>query len=97
MKTETHQIKCADGIHEVKLDIFKMDHIEAIDVYELPEDAYSSGGFRIEAFINGGPAGTFFYTGNLGSTYFGHDSGDAARAIVAEARRNGVLPALSIG
>lgn len=94
MKTETHRIDCIDGSHEVQLDIFTMDAVEAVDVYELPANQYNNGGFRIEAMINGTPAGTHFYSGNLGSTYYGEDSSDAARAILAEARRNGVLPAL---
>lgn len=96
MKTETHNIQCVDGQHEVKLDIFVMDGVEAVEAYDLPRHRYSSGGFRIEAMVNGTPAGIFFYTGDLGSTYCGGDSSDAARAILAEARRNGVLPAVAL-
>ena len=94
MKTETHVINCVDGNHEVKLDIFKMDGVEAVEAYELPARMYSNGGFRIEAMVNGTPAGTHFYSGNLGSAYYGDSSAEAAREILAEARRNGVLPAV---
>lgn len=96
MKTEIHNIICSDGTHEVQLDIFKMDGVEAVEAYELPADLFDNGGFRIEALINGTPAGSYFYSGNLGSTYFGEDSTDAARQILAEARRNGVLPAVAL-
>lgn len=94
MKTESHSIVCIDGTYVVQLDIYTMDGVEAVEAYELPSRAYSNGGFRIEALINGMPAGTHFYSGNLGSTYYGDGSDDAAREILAEARRNGILPAV---
>lgn len=96
MKTKIHNINCFDGSHEIKLDIFRMDHVEAIDVYELPAKLYSSGGYRIEAIINGMPAGTRFYSGNLGSAYYGEDSSAAAREFMADARKNGILPPVKL-
>lgn len=92
MKTDVHNIACIDGLHEIQLDIFTMDGVEAVEAYDQPRSQFQHGGFRIEAQINGIPAGTFFYSRNLGSTYYGEDSADAARAILAEARRNGLLP-----
>ncbi len=94
MKTETHTIQCADGTHEVRLDIFYMDAIEAIDVYELPADLYKNGGWRIEGFINNIPAGTRFYSRNLGSTYYGENSDLTAREFLTAARKNGALPTI---
>lgn len=96
MKTETHTIDCFDGSYEITLDIFRMDHVEAIDVYDLPADLYSSGGYRIGAIINGIPSGTRFYSGNLGSAYYGEDSADAAREFLAAARKSGVLPSVKL-
>lgn len=96
MKTDNHTITCIDGAHEVKLDIFRMDHVEAIDVYDLPADLYSSGGYRIEGFVNGTPAGTLFYSGNLGSSYWGEQSDMVARDFLAAARRAGILPAVTL-
>jgi len=92
MKTETHTIHCGDGTHVVKLDIFRMDQVEAIDVYGLPADLYASGGYRIDGFINGTPVGTRFYSGNLGSHYWGAESDNVAREFLAAARRTGILP-----
>lgn len=94
MKTETHGIQCFDGTHEVRLDIFKMDAIEAIDVYDCSPQFFQDGGFRIEGFVNGTPAGTLFFSGNLGSKYWGEDSSDVAREFLAQARQNGGLPAV---
>lgn len=96
MKTEIHTIKCIDGNHEVKLDIFRMDHVEAIDVYNLSAKQYYSGGWRIEGFINNIPAGTLFYSGQLGSHYYGEESCQVARDFLAEARRSGMLSAVKI-
>ncbi len=96
MKTETHVIDCIDGKHVVTLDIFQMDMVEAVDVYDLPADLYAAGGWRIEGAINDTPAGTRFYSGNLGSGYFGGESGDVAREFLADARRNGILPAVTL-
>jgi len=92
MKTAIHIIKCFDGSLEVILDIFKMDRAEAIDVYDQPADLFDGGGWRIEGFINGVPAGTQFYSGLLGSHYWGQDDAeDVARDFVADARRSGQL------
>lgn len=97
MRNDTHTIQCFDGSHEVKLDIFRMDHVEAIDVYDQPADLYSSGGWRIEGFINGTPAGTQFYSGLLGSHFWGQDdSRDVALDFIADARRDGRLPPVTV-
>lgn len=96
MKTDDHIIVCTDGTHTVKLDIFSMDGVEAIDVYGLPADLYDGGGFRIEGFVNGTPAGTRFYSGLLGSSYWGEESGTVAREFLAGARRTGILPAVTL-
>ena len=96
MKTAIHTIKRIDGNHEVKLDIFHMDHVEAVDVYSLPVKQYHSGGWRIEGFINNTPAGTKFYSGLPGSSYYGTESDDVAREFLANARRSGILPAVKI-
>ena len=95
MKHDSHTITCTDGVYEVKLDIFRMDHVEAIDVYDLPADLYSSGGYRIEGVINDMPAGTLFYCGNLGSKYWGEGSEMVARDFLAMARETGTLPPLA--
>jgi hypothetical protein len=92
MKTDSHTITCVDGAHQVTLDIFSMDRVEAIDVYDLPSDLYYSGGYRVEGFVNGASCGTRFYSGLLGSGYYGDDSSDVAREFLAEARRLGLLP-----
>lgn len=62
----------------VTLHIFTMDSVEA-DVYEQPDARY-----RIEGFVDGNPAGIVYSTGNLGSCYWGEDTLDAARAILAK-------------
>lgn len=94
MKTDNHAVTCIDGTHDVRLDISRMDHVEAVDVYGLPADLYSSGGYRIEGFVNGTPAGTLFYSGNLGSNYCGEESHLVARDFLAAARRDGILPSV---
>lgn len=82
MKTDYHVIGYEGEEYQVRLDIFTMDQCEAIDVYDLPSDLYSSGGYRIEGFVNGTPAGTRFYSGNLGSDYWGGDSDNVARTFL---------------
>lgn len=91
MKTDHHTITDAGTDYAVQLDIFTMDRVEAIDVYDLPPDLYSSGGWRVEGFINGAPAGTRFYSGNLGSNYWGEESDRVARDFMNDARKAGNL------
>lgn len=86
MKTITHAILCFDGVHEVTIDIHKIDPVEAMDIWGLG-DAYSHGGYRIEGRINGILAGMVFSPN-------GWDSERAARAILSDARRDGLLPAI---
>lgn len=88
MKTDIHTITSDDGVtYAVRLDIFRMSNVEAIDVYDLPADLYHAGGYRIEAIINDLPAGTRFYSGNLGSHYWGDESIEVAHAFLADALR----------
>lgn len=93
MKTATHTFNTIRGQVTVQIDIFEMDAVEAIDVYELPADLYSSGGYRIEGFVNGVPRGTRFYTGLLGSSYYGEGTEEAACDFLAEAHQQGFFAA----
>lgn len=89
MKTVSHTFDTIHGEVSVQLWIFPMSGVEAIDVYELPQNAYSSGGFRIEGAVNGIPRGTHFYSGQLGSLYYGEGTEDAAREFLARAHQEG--------
>lgn len=89
MKTATHTFNTIHGEVSVQVDIFTIDAVEAIDVYDLDSRRFSSGGYRIEGFINGTPRGTRFYTGALGSSYYGEDTEDAARDFLAAAHQEG--------
>lgn len=89
MKTAIHLIPANGVDHEIRLDIAAMDAVEAIDVYGLPRDLYPGGGWRIEGFLDGTPVGTQFYSGLLGSAYYGQDDTQAvARAFLADALRS---------
>lgn len=93
MTTNTHTIRCVDGEHTIRLDIFRVSAVEAIDVYEQDAIRFRDGGWRIEGSINGVPAGTQWHSGALGSLYYGQDdSRDVALSFLADARRNGALP-----
>lgn len=93
MKTATHTFNTVHGQVTVQIDIFDMDAVEAIDVYELPADLYSSGGYRIEGVVNGVPRGTRFYSGLLGSSYYGEGTEEAARDFLADAHQQGFFAA----
>ena len=84
MRSDVHRLLNAEGTTvDVRVDIFPMDACEAIDVYGLPRDLYPDGGWRVEGFIDGRPAGTRFYSGGLGSAYYGQaDTEEAARAFL---------------
>ena len=84
MKTDIHHINGK----EIVLHIEKISATEAIDVENLPKGLYDSGGFRISAVIDGVPAGMRFYSGNLGSSYWGEKSDDVAREFEKAARMN---------
>ena len=90
MKTATHSFNTVHGTVNVQVDIFRIDAVEAIDVYEQDESKFSLGGWRIEGMINGTPRGTHFYGNNdLAAKYFGEGTEDAARAFLAEAHQDG--------
>ena len=89
MKTAIHLIPANGVDHEIRLDIAAMDAVEAVDVYGLPRDLYHGGGWRIEGFLNGTPVGTQFYSGLLGSSYWGQaDSSAVAREFLVDALRS---------
>jgi len=86
MKTDLHLIPVNGVSHEIRLDIFSMDGVEATDVYGRPRDLYRDGGWRIDGFFDGTPIGTKFYSGLLGSPYWGQaDSSEVAREFLADA------------
>jgi len=87
MKTDIHRL-AADGIdREIRLDIFPMAAVEAVEGYDLPRDLYHDGGWRIEGLLDGVPVGTRFYSGLLGSAYWGQaDSSEVAREFLAAAK-----------
>lgn len=90
MKTATHTFNTIHGEVVVKIDIFTIDKVEAIDVYGQDPFYFGTGGYRIEGFINGVPFGTHFYGhSNLAAKYFGEGTEDAARAFLAEAHQSG--------
>ena len=94
MKNATHTFNTIHGEVTVQIDIFKMDAVEAIDVYEQDRYYFGNGGYRIEGFINGVPLGTHFYGySNLAAKYFGEGTEDAARAFLAEAHQQGFFSA----
>ena len=90
MKTASHTFNTVHGAIIVSLDIFTMDAVEAVDVYELDSRRFSSGGYRIEGAVNGTPRGTRYYpNGILGVAYFGEGTEDAAREFLAVAHQDG--------
>lgn len=90
MISANHQFNTVHGLVNIEIDIFEMDSVESIDVFEQNEKTYHSGGWRIEGSINGTPAGTHFYPkGMLGTAYFGEGTEDAARRFLAAAHKEG--------
>ena len=63
--TYTETIRTTDGDRIVALTIIPMSAVEAIDVYDLPRSLYWDGGHRVEATVDGIPAGTSCYPNNL--------------------------------
>ncbi len=89
MKSAKHQFNTVHGLIEVQVYIFDMDKVEAIDIYDQDAKRFSSGGWRIEGFVNGTPRGTHFYPkGMLGTSYFGEGTEDAVRSFLAEAHQD---------
>ncbi len=84
MKTETHTITCSSGTFRVRLDIHHMEHQEAVDVYDLPEENYKHGGYRIEGFVNDVSTGSKFYSGSLDEDYWGGRTDIAARNVLSD-------------
>ena len=90
MKTASHEFKTVHGPVIVDLEIFDMDGVEAIEVYEQNPDWFGLGGWRVEGRINGTPRGTRFYgRSKLGAAYFGEGTEDAAREFLAAAHQDG--------
>lgn len=90
MKSAQHQFNTVHGLVNISIDIFDMDKVEAIDIYNQNEKRYQSGGWRIEGTVNGTPRGTHFYPkATLGTAYFGEGTEDAARAFLAAAHQEG--------
>jgi hypothetical protein len=93
MKTASHTFNTVHGNVTVDLDIFVMDWVEAVDVYDLDRFHFGSGGWRVEGKINGTPRGTRFYPNNISSAYVGEDTEDAAREFLAAAHQDGFFSA----
>jgi hypothetical protein len=94
MKTASHIFNTIHGEVTVEITIFRMDAVEAIDVYEQDPYFFGTGGYRIEGSINGVPRGMHFYGhSNLAAKYFGEGAEDAARAFLAEAHQQGFFAA----
>lgn len=94
MKTATHSFNTVHGLVNVQVDIFRIDAVEAIDVYEQDAAKFSLGGWRIEGMINGTPRGMHFYGNNeIAPAYFGDGTEEAARAFLAEAHQDGFFGA----
>lgn len=94
MKTAIHTFNTIYGEVIVEINIFKMDSVESIDVYEQDPFYFGTGGYRITGFINGIPRGTHFYGhSDLSAKYFGESTEDAARVFLAEAHEQGFLAA----
>ncbi|MCO5110021.1 MAG: hypothetical protein M9929_04140 [Burkholderiaceae bacterium] len=92
MKTATHQFNTVHGLVTVDLEIFDMDAVEAVDVYEQDRNWFGLGGWSIEGMVNGTPRGTRFYgRSKLGAAYFGEGTEDAAREFLASAHQDGFL------
>lgn len=48
--------------------------------------------WQINATVNGTPLEVEYFTGNLGSTYYGEETETAARHFLALAHQRGILP-----
>jgi hypothetical protein len=83
MKTSTSTHETVMGRVTVRVDVFPMDSVEAIDVYEQDAVRFSSGGFRVEGFVNEIPAGTKFIPDTLAYMVEG-DAVDAAREFLTD-------------
>ena len=90
MKTASHEFDTVHGKVTVDLEIFDMDAVESVDVYEQDRNWFGLGGWRIEGMVNGTPRGTRFYgRSKLGAAYFGEGTEDAAREFLAAAHQDG--------
>ena len=83
MRTIQKTFNTIRGTEVVSIDIFKIDAVEAIDVYEQDARRFNSGGWRVEGTVSGVPAGTKFISDGLGYMVEG-DAIDALRAFLIQ-------------
>lgn len=89
MNSFCHSLQTVYGTVQIEVDVYRMDSIEAIDIWELPELAYGSGGYRVEGRINGIPRGQRFYPAGLASFPIEGDASESAREFLAAAHQDG--------
>ena len=65
MNTFTKTFETVRGAETITASVFKMDRVEAIDVYEQSPVKFANGGYRVEFEVNGVPRGQFFHNGSL--------------------------------
>lgn len=78
MNQFTKTFETVRGAETITASVFKMDHVEAIDVYEQNPARFANGGYRVEFEVNGVPRGQFFHNGSLGLDIT--DADDVTRA-----------------
>ena len=93
-KSSTHQFNTAYGIVSVRIDVFRISALDAVEVYGQDRFYFGTGGFRVEGSVNGIPRGMHFYGySQKSAAYFAGDARDAASAFLGDTHLRGSFTA----